>query len=182
MVDQSPNPERRDTAAPVEPVADGLGWALGTVMRAYLKAAEDAVAYFPGGPRGYQVLEVAAALATGGVRPNQATIADRLGMDRTVMTHLLDSLEKQQLIKRKPDPSDRRSRHVSLTAKGRKTLSSLSTRVRAAERSVLPDFTAAEVAQFNALLSRAAEAAAAGGPATSACELAARSAEAAELA
>lgn len=151
-------------------------------MRAYLKAAEDAVAYFPGGPRGYQVLEVAAAIAAGGVRPNQATIAERLGMDRTAMTHVLDSLEKQHLIKRKPAPSDRRSRHVSLTAKGDRTLSSRTTRVRAAERSVLPDFTDAEVAQLSALLSRAAEAAAAGGPATSACELAARAAQTAEMA
>ena len=34
-----------------------LGWALGTVTRAHLRAAQDVVGGLPGGPRGYQVLE-----------------------------------------------------------------------------------------------------------------------------
>src|SRR3712207_7919895 len=36
-----------------------LGWALGTLKRAYLGAAENVVAQVPGGPRGYLVLVTA---------------------------------------------------------------------------------------------------------------------------
>ncbi|MTD55739.1 MarR family transcriptional regulator [Amycolatopsis sp. RM579] len=141
-------------------------------MRAYLKAAEDAVAYFPSGPRGYQVIEAAAAMAATGSIPNQAAIAERLGMDRTIITHLLDELERQKLVRRTPDPADRRSRRVTLTAKGEKTLQSLSARVAEAERHVLRHLSDDEARQLTALLGRAAESA--GERATSACELAAR--------
>ena len=37
-------------------LADDLGWGLGMLFRAYVKAAHAAVTDLPGGPRGYQVL------------------------------------------------------------------------------------------------------------------------------
>jgi hypothetical protein len=56
------------------------------VFRAYVKAAHAAVADVPGGPRGYQVLAAAAHGAVG----SQLALAQHLGVDRTVMTYLLD--------------------------------------------------------------------------------------------
>jgi DNA-binding MarR family transcriptional regulator len=174
----SPDAQAQAEAGPGNAVApvEGFGWALGTLMRAYLKAAADAVAYFPSGPRGYQVLEVAAGLSENGLHPNQAMLAERLGMDRTAMTYLLDELERQKLIVRRPDPADRRSRLVTLTAKGGKALETLGERVREAERRVLSGLSNDEVAALNGLLSRAA-AGSASPRATSACELAAQAAE-----
>ena len=65
-----------------------LGWALGAVFRAYVKSAEAAVADLPGGPRGYQVLAAAAR----DLPRSQLALAQQLGVDRTVMTYLLDDL------------------------------------------------------------------------------------------
>ena len=87
-------------------VESDLGWALGTVMRSYRRVAEESVADLPGGPRGYQVLSSAARGNSG----SQLAMAQRLGVDRTVMTYLLDDLEKAGLVERKPDPADRRAR------------------------------------------------------------------------
>src|ERR1700735_1713517 len=102
-------------------LADDLGWGLGTVFRAYVPAAHEAVADLPGGPRGYQVLSAAAQGAVG----SQLALAQHLGVDRTVMTYLLDDLESANLIERRPDPADRRARRIVATDKGNELLSSL---------------------------------------------------------
>jgi DNA-binding MarR family transcriptional regulator len=114
-------------------LSSDLGWALGVVFRSYLKAANAALADVPGGPRGYQVL----AAAIRGEPENQVALALHLGVDRTVMTYLLDDLEGAGLIERRPDPADRRARHIGATAAGRDLLDDLDQRLRAAEHHVL---------------------------------------------
>jgi DNA-binding MarR family transcriptional regulator len=114
-------------------LADDLGWGLGTIFRAYVKAANAAVADLPGGPRGYQVLAAAAQGAVG----SQLALAQHLGVDRTVMTYLLDDLEAAGLIERRPDPADRRARRVVATQSGNELLTSLNDRLRAAEAHLL---------------------------------------------
>jgi DNA-binding MarR family transcriptional regulator len=99
-------------------LAGDLGWGLAVVFRAYVKAADAATAGMPGGHRGYQVLCAAARDEPG----SQAAMAQRLGIDRTVMTYLLDDLEAAKLVERQPDPADRRSRRVAATAHGREAL------------------------------------------------------------
>ena len=144
---------------------NNLGWQLSTVLATYLERAAAAVAEVPGGPRGYQILLIA---ADGSCR-NQAGIAEYLRIDRTVMTYLLDDLEAARLIKRQPDPADRRSRQIVLTAKGSRTLADLTERVAEVERELLVDLTATEARQLRELLGRVATSAAAGGPGVSAC-------------
>jgi DNA-binding MarR family transcriptional regulator len=129
--------EDPDGAVPVvscgTALADDLGWGLGTVFRAYVTAAHDAVADLPGGPRGYQVLSAAAQGAVG----SQLALAQHLGVDRTVMTYLLDDLEAAGLIERRLDPADRRARRIVATRKGTKLLAALDDRLQAAEAQVL---------------------------------------------
>ena len=91
-----------------------LGWALGVVFRSYLKAVDAVLDDLPGGPRGYQVLASAAQEPA----DNQAELADRLGIDRTVLTYLIDDLERLGLVERRPDPADRRRRRITATDKG----------------------------------------------------------------
>jgi DNA-binding MarR family transcriptional regulator len=114
-------------------LADDLGWGLGTVFRAYVTAAHAAVADLPGGPRGYQVLSAAAHGTVG----SQLALAQHLGVDRTVMTYLLDDLEAAGLIKRSPDPADRRARRIVATARGTKLLAALDDRLQTAEAQLL---------------------------------------------
>jgi MarR family transcriptional regulator, transcriptional regulator for hemolysin len=154
--------------APSRPDGSNLGWQLSTLLATYLERAAAAVAELPAGPRGYQVLLIASA----GSCRNQAGIAEHLRIDRTVMTYLLDDLEGARLIKRQPDPADRRSRQIVLTAKGSRTLTQLTDRIAEVEHELLVDLTASEATQLRELLARVATSAAGGGPGVSACSVA----------
>ena len=153
-----------ETAAPpTEGTSIDFGQALGSILRSYLDNARDAISDLPGGPRGYQVMSV----ANGDECSNQATIATRLGIDRTVMTYLVDDLEKAGLVTRRPDPADRRARQVVLTAKGAKTYAAASERIAEVERSVLGSLSDADADLFRQLLLRVASA----GPVVEACDI-----------
>jgi DNA-binding MarR family transcriptional regulator len=133
-------------------VESDLGWALGTVMRSYLRVADEAVAGVPGGARGYQVLSSAAR----GDRGSQLAMAQRLGVDRTVMTYLVDDLEKAGLVERKPDPADRRARRVLLTDAGRARLCDVERRMRKVEEHLLGPLEPTERRTLRTLLRRVA--------------------------
>jgi DNA-binding MarR family transcriptional regulator len=148
---------------------DDLGWALGVLFRAYSKAANSAFADVPGGPRGYQVLT-----AVGRSDPrSQLELANHLGLDRTVMTYLLDDLERAGLIERRPDPADRRARRIVATQAGRELGCGLAKRLMQAEDQVLAglgDQRDREV--FRSLLQRLATQVNTLDPVANACELA----------
>jgi DNA-binding MarR family transcriptional regulator len=129
-------------------LAGDLGWGLAVTFRAYVKAADAATAGMPGGHRGYQVLCAAARDEPG----SQAAMAQRLGIDRTVMTYLLDDLEAAKLVERQPDPTDRRSRRVVATAHGREVLADLDARFARAEQHLLAGLGPDEQAAFRKLL------------------------------
>ena len=129
------------------PVESDLGWALGAVMRSYLRATTEAVGDVPGGPRGYQVLSAAA-----GEPRSQLALAQHLGLDRTVMTYLLDDLERAGLLERRPDPADRRVRRIVLTSAGGARLCDLERRLAAAEEHLLDPLGPAEREHLRHLL------------------------------
>jgi DNA-binding MarR family transcriptional regulator len=132
-----------------------LGHALSAVLRCYLDGARGALDELPGGPRGFQVLSIAG----GADCPNQAGIAKDLGLDRTVMTHLIDELEAAGLVERRPDPADRRARQVLLTPAGRTAREAAASAITDVERSVLAALSDREADQFRALLHKLAGAA-----------------------
>ena len=129
-------------------VETDLGWALGVVFRSYLRSANHVMDDLPGGPRGYQVLVAA---ARGNAR-NQLAMAQQLGVDRTVMTYLLDDLERAGFVERRPDPADRRSRQITLTKAGGEQLCGLERALRAAEEDVLAPLDALDRPVFRRLL------------------------------
>jgi len=133
-------------------LGDDLGWMLGAVFRSYRDAAKAGMGELPGGPRGYQVLRFAAEESSA----TQLAIAQQLGIDRTVMTYLLDDLVRAGLVERRADPSDRRARHVVATAAGRTRLAELDEEFRRAEEAVLAPLSAAEAAAFRGMLRRLA--------------------------
>lgn len=133
-------------------VESDLGWALGAVMRGYLRAVDEAVADVPGGPRGYQVL-----VSSGREGPRtQLALAQQLGLDRTVMTYLIDDLQKAGLVERRPDPADRRARRVELTDAGRERLCTLAARLHEAEERLLDRLDPDERTTLRDLLHRLA--------------------------
>jgi DNA-binding MarR family transcriptional regulator len=54
--------------------------------------------------------------------PGMAAVASLLAMDRTTLTAALKPLERRRLVRVTADPADRRSRLMTLTAKGRNLL------------------------------------------------------------
>jgi DNA-binding MarR family transcriptional regulator len=159
------------SAGPIAP-ADGLdrdlGWAIGVVSRGYRQRAMGAVEGLPAGPRGYHVL---CAVSEGAPR-SQLALARRLGLDKTVMTHLVDDLEQAGMVTRRPDPRDRRARQVVITAGGARALAQARAQVTAAEAHLLAGLSAEESAVLRGLMERVARhAQAAAGPAgDSVCE------------
>ncbi|MET0929337.1 MAG: MarR family winged helix-turn-helix transcriptional regulator [Aeromicrobium sp.] len=141
--------ETADTQAPVAAV--DFGQALSALLRRYLDGARQVVDDVPGGPRGFQVL----AVSSQGSCSNQATIAQVLGIDRTVMTYLVDDLETAGMVERRPDPADRRARQVVLTTRGAEVLADASSRLQEIERSVLGSLAEGEADVFRTLLGRA---------------------------
>lgn len=129
-----------------------LGWTLGVIFRAYVRASSAAVADVPGNHRGYQVLTAAARDEA----PSQSALVERLGIDRTVLTYLLDDMERAGLVVRRPDPADRRTRRIVATEPGRALLCRLEERLAHAEGHVLAGLPAAERETLKSLLSRLA--------------------------
>ncbi|MYZ11255.1 MarR family transcriptional regulator [Streptomyces sp. SID2999] len=130
-----------------------LGWAIRQVSSAFRRIATSSVADLPGGPRGYLVL---VALATG-EPPSQLALAQQVSLDRTVMTYLLDDLEKRGLITRRPDPRDRRARQVLITEEGRAELERSRRQLSTAEARLLADLDENDAGQLRRLLTRVAQ-------------------------
>ena len=106
------------SAAPVPELTHRLGYLL---KHAQLRLAELTTAALA--PYGVNGRELAVLLVLAGREPaSQQAAAARLGIDRTTMVALLDTLEDKGLVTRHPDPGDRRKNVVDLTAVGQDTL------------------------------------------------------------
>ena len=156
-----------ETARSADRLAGDLGWGLAVLFRGFVTAADAVTVGLPGGHRGYQVLSAAARDEPG----SQAALAARLGIDRTVMTYLLDDLVSAGLVERKPDPCDRRTRLVVATDHGRVVLAGLDERFALAEQHVLAALSAADQETFRGLLAVLAKHVNDPDPVASACEV-----------
>lgn len=143
---------------------DDLGVMLASLLRAYHAAVAPRLADLPHGPRGYHTLR--AVIET--EQPSQLALAGRLGIDRTVMTYLIDDLAEAGLVERRPNPQDRRQRQVVATAAGTRAVADLCEHVRTVEESLLGSLDASERALFRSLLAKAVS----GRDAVDACEVA----------
>jgi len=81
-------------------------------------------------------------------------LAERLSCVKSNITQLVDRLEADGYVARKPDPRDRRARLAVMTPKGRKALKD-GTRVREqAEREILTKMSTTEAQQLVELLDK----------------------------
>ena len=107
------------------------------------------------GPAGVSARELGVLLFLDGREPeSQQEAAARMGIDRTTMVGLLDSLEGKGLVARRADAADRRRNVVVLTAAGRAKLREATKASDAAERELLGALDDREAAQLRELLTR----------------------------
>ncbi|MBB3180862.1 MarR family winged helix-turn-helix transcriptional regulator [Variovorax sp. Sphag1AA] len=70
---------------------------------------------------------------------SQSQLAAAAGLDGSSLVRLLDILVDQQLVERRPHPSDRRVKLLHLTQAGRRALASIRKRLAAIEDELLAD-------------------------------------------
>jgi DNA-binding MarR family transcriptional regulator len=90
--------------------------------------------------------------ADGGHRLSPSHLSDRLHLSSGAMTNRLDRLETQELIRRLPDPSDRRGVLVELTDKGDEIFRSAIERQIEKEKALCAPLGSAERKQLTKLL------------------------------
>src|SRR5918997_537571 len=61
-----------------------------------------------------------------------SSISDELGVTRRNITALVDALEEERLVRRKPHPTDRRATVIEMTGRGERTMDSIYDEHRAA--------------------------------------------------
>jgi DNA-binding MarR family transcriptional regulator len=141
------------TGDPGDALDRDLGWAVGVFSRSYRKVAMGAVEDLPAGPRGYHLL---CAVAEGPPR-SQLALARHLDVDKTVMTYLLDDLEKAGMIVRQADLQDRRVRLVALTPAGSQALDRARHHIAEAESALMSGLSVDEIDTVRQLLARLAK-------------------------
>jgi DNA-binding MarR family transcriptional regulator len=85
----------------------------------------------------------------------QQELGAAMGVDPSTMVSLIDSLEEAGLAVRRPHPTDRRAREVTITPKGRRLLTRARRMALQVEDDVLRGLTGAERRQLLTLLRRA---------------------------
>jgi len=82
----------------------------------------------------------------------QARLAELAWLDKTTMVVATDEMERRGLAERRPSPTDRRVKVVTITAEGRRVLAAADTIVRGVYAEVLGDLPEADVTTFVAVL------------------------------
>lgn len=148
MQDLPPAP--LDPDAPAEPTP--LGELLSRAARAIHVQSRRMLAPLGLTPAAARALRTLA--ACGGEPLRMVDLAERMHVVPRTVTTLVDTLEAEELIERRPDPSDRRSTLVHLTARGHERLDQMRQARREAAGELLSALSEDEQAQLRGLLER----------------------------
>lgn len=120
-----------------------------------------AVAIFLEDSKSYNIrpLDFAVVCALGSCKEaDQVTLSGLIGVDRSSIARLVDSLERKGLVKRKSSKKDLRVKRISLTKKGQSMLHKMTPTAKPIEERVLEPLTKTQRKQFMTCLKKLAEA------------------------
>jgi len=124
-------------------------WLLGRRFRQRTLAVAEEIS--PGlGLNAYAVLE---SLAQRGPT-RQGDLAEKVALDKTAMSRLVQELLELELVERHPDPSDARAQLVDLSPAGREQMSRIRAGRHAAFEERLADWTDEELTELSRALAR----------------------------
>ena len=89
---------------------------------------------------------------------DQTALGQEVGLDRTTTADVVKRLEERGLLERRPNPDDRRTRHVQLTAQGQERVAELHGDMTRAQERLLEPLRPAEKAILLDLMRRLVEA------------------------
>jgi DNA-binding MarR family transcriptional regulator len=137
-----------DLAGPPPELADRLAYLLKHAQLGLAGLTAEALAPFGVSGRELAVLTVLAGQEPG----SQQQAAQRLGVDRTTMVGLVDTLEDKGLVRRRAHAEDRRRNVIELTKAGRETLYRADEASRDAERRFLAPLSARDAGHLKTAL------------------------------
>ncbi|MGI9484955.1 MAG: MarR family winged helix-turn-helix transcriptional regulator [Geminicoccaceae bacterium] len=87
----------------------------------------------------------------------QVVLVERMGLSKQAVQQLVDDLESEGIVERRPDPADRRGKIVAFTQKGMKAQSDANRVKREVEADFCAKLGARDFAKLDELLRRLAE-------------------------
>jgi len=84
----------------------------------------------------------------------QIAIAKRIGIEGPTLTRMLDTLEAEGLVVRRPDPNDRRTKLIELTDEGRHALAEITRVMNAFRAKVLQSLSDSDLDQVSEVTDR----------------------------
>ncbi len=131
---------------------EDLGFQFGRILRHLIEAERPLLAAHDLSMWGYIALTHLAASPV----DTQLELARAIGYDKTRLVALLDELQAAGLVRREPDPDDRRARTVHLTNAGRRRHADAQRDIREMEEAMLTDLSSRERSALLAALGRLA--------------------------
>lgn len=135
-------------ADPAERLDELAIFRISKIGQAATRAAETALTAHKLRPREFSALITVNELASA----SQSQVADQIGVDRSDMVTIVDKLEREGLIKRAPDPIDRRRHLVLVTASGRALLTKALKDLENADREFTASLAAGDATKLTAIL------------------------------
>lgn len=137
---------------PLQPgeLADSIGYRLRLAQIAAYRAFEGGLTRHGAAPR---YLGLLAIIAHHPGQP-QSRLAEAIALKRSSLVPIIDRLEADGLVERRPSPADRRYKSVWLTVKGQRTVADLTAKARAHEGRLTRGFTADEREALAGLLGK----------------------------
>jgi DNA-binding MarR family transcriptional regulator len=126
------------------PLSTGLGYLIRTTHKAFSRRLAAELAKHDIGFKQYFYLR--ALLEEDGI--SQIELSERVGMNRATVTSAIDTMEAQGIVKRVPDPNDRRIYLVNLTPKGKKLRTAVLETIDSIQVRASAGISERELAQF----------------------------------